>query len=873
MDLRNNRIKELPSDLNRLRTIKVISVKNNMIRRVPLCVAKMTTLHFLTIAKNPIEFPDKKDWCIAQDPVKYPDDKNRLTAETSLLKKSLAKHAVMSPSSSESGLRLVLSCNSNFGKPTESPQSSDAPPKHSRTGRFPIRPSMSSVSLDNPAAVTTSPSQHRPSVTSARNTPRATGTPPTASARRPSLEPTTANSDGDRNRSNSELSTSKMRKRMGMQVSRGGKGSAEILDLDSVNGDHDSLHHNRDVSTSSFLSNAMSVEGTDSSASPSTPPTLEHRDREGVMSRLSSLPENKRKSQYVDPYVELAQGVTFAMDQLEGPVKQVVDAIKKSHVRQRDLERACYNAFSAAEDLGSTLQQLGIHDEDEASSIDNSKSDGKPLEPIGDGCERCYAALQKLVEALQANVLLIVEHTDPKNVRMFMHMVFATTIEVNNAYKKFTTAATASAQHQHPTEKPLRQELLRSNTVRAISPSPRPTTSLRIKNPRDIVPNGDFASYFSQKPLPSPRCRDQGSTSSRPVSRQSSRLGEPRQTSTSSAISPSGSFISEASTFMESDDEERMFEDIVDKMKIMSEFAASNLPTCASALRDAKHRSSLASPGGRLEAYDQLLRMCDQELNTTHELKNRLQTLRIRDPTVRNDPQFWQLCTMFFKLHADFSHAIKGHWQTLSLPDLLRSRLGMIHARVKEAAHVTEMSMWKDQARLPSISTPISATWSASSFSPPASLYSPQSSVATPRSGANTSGRGLTINSSISSMASSHGNGSGYTTPLPATPISAALGPAAQATLGDTNGLPRSPMAHGHDLSIASLSGMPGWYSYAPDGTPLSGGAPANGNGTVQPLIIQQPSSMNRSASSASIRSMHPGTVAGNMTRSASQRR
>lgn len=114
-------------------------------------------------------------------------------------------------------------------------------------------------------------------------------------------------------------------------------------------------------------------------------------------------------------------------------------------------------------------------------------------------------------------------------------------------------------------------------------------------------------------------------------------------------------------------------------------------------------------------------------------------------------------------------------------------------------------------------------------------------------SGSNTTGPPTaSFNNSFGSFSSTHSSnhtgtshGSGYTTPLPATPISAALGAAAQATIASNGtglGLYNSSGYHAngngpHDHPASSGNVLPPWYNPSTEGNVSRKGSTAGVNG------------------------------------------
>ena len=92
-----NEIVELPEDFARLKNLKKFAMNRNLVKRIPTCIASMTLLKWIDAARNPIEFPPKKEWRVNP---RYSDestlkgiDGDRRMEETHKLKRALSQHA------------------------------------------------------------------------------------------------------------------------------------------------------------------------------------------------------------------------------------------------------------------------------------------------------------------------------------------------------------------------------------------------------------------------------------------------------------------------------------------------------------------------------------------------------------------------------------------------------------------------------------------------------------------------------------------------------------------------------------------------------------------------------------------------------------
>lgn len=590
-----------------------------------------------------------------------------------------------------------------------SESTTDTPkPVRKRTGggRFPIRPSVSGVDLDSAGNASNSPTPARPALKSSK-TMHLTQTTRNTSVR-PSVEPLISK---DRHRSNSEsqMSTNRRQKRMGIHMSRGGSGnsSAEIsLDGVDLNKEPRSTHA-RGTSAGSLLNQVLQGHGVTDSSGPESPVTTDlsrSASQYAGHGRLSSLPENKRKSQYSEPFVELADTIVFSMTQVEAPLKRMVTAAKSSGSRRRSLERSYHSAFACKGDLSEALYNLETFDEE-----DGGKR--KSVLSVREQCEMCIRNYQKLLDALQSHVNSVVDNTRPRELRMMMHITFGVMLEVKSLTSKINDVVTIRQESREckpavQVSKPERLEgRLQERTVevpaRQASNSPRPKTSLRIKDRGRIAAHHHHQSSNVNKPLPTPRSARSTSGASqlsrRPSYASSNTRPQDAYNLPTPSLTHSNSFLSTASTdAMDEYEEDQLFEDIFTKLNDACNKSLQGLPMCKKifTLLRKGPREATNHIHGAEQVYDRFLQHCDYALEACNELKKRLKTLKVREPQARDHIEFWQVCTAFTKAYFVFATTLRDSHYPGLVPDQVRTLLRPVQKGVKEASNLIDNSPW-----------------------------------------------------------------------------------------------------------------------------------------------------------------------------------
>jgi hypothetical protein len=98
-------------------------------------------------------------------------------------------------------------------------------------------------------------------------------------------------------------------------------------------------------------------------------------------------------------------------------------------------------------------------------------------------------------------------------------------------------------------------------------------------------------------------------------------------------------------------DEERLFERIFLSLQQSSEMAIKTLPTVNGYFVAAMKTTIQQGNMDQLKAYWQLLNSkCTVALQTAETLRNRLSLIKLKEPTVRHESAFWELCHSFINV-------------------------------------------------------------------------------------------------------------------------------------------------------------------------------------------------------------------------------
>jgi hypothetical protein len=271
----------------------------------------------------------------------------------------------------------------------------------------------------------------------------------------------------------------------------------------------------------------------------------------------------------------------------------------------------------------------------------------------------------------------------------------------------------------------------------------------------------------------------------------------------------------------EETDEDAQFDRIYTKLRNASDSCRNSMPQITRMMREQFDglRRDLDSEDPRVKALANLIDKSNDVQQMTNPLAGRLSQMQLKDSYTRNHPEFWQQCMGFIKVrrfmfclvrkfreHYADSNLFQA-WQELAaaytqqgrehklLSGEIKQMMRPLHKMVKEASLAINDSPWSHlTSNNPGLMGPPSLSSITSRTQPPRFMKQPSGTMSS-SGGPSFPGP---INTSIPAMASvfsaqpysnasfgSQGSG-GYGTPVPATPLSAALGAAAQATIPNT---------------------------------------------------------------------------------------
>lgn len=437
----------------------------------------------------------------------------------------------------------------------------------------------------------------------------------------------------ERNRSHSEsqMATSMRLKRHGMNMPR--RPEQNYLDVH----DPSRMNHNRGSSDGSAMYRSVTMNAAVDLASPTTSPVDNDVYRPSFIRRLSSLPEDRRKSRTLDPDASAARVLVYSMQQLHRPMKDLLNIASDGSVRRSNLQKIFLDAYSSVDLLDRQLVAVESYSE-EHDRDDNSEA----ILSLQRSRQACARSVVQLILALQKSVRNIVLRGSPLYVRSLMHLLYAGLIEIRNAYISLEGGIGA-------TPKILQRDVSRGRALPAIPG--RPTTSMRVREDSTL-------SRGAARPISNhrPSVITVGGRSASTVVPTGQPAFRPAQASDSfPGLSSFGrsarSTRSNTLVSVEEMEEEQQFERIFLQLSTACQFALQALPRCNSIFSHYRHvAAEQRGDQTELGLYDGICDRCRIATEAAEALWKRLDTVKLKDSSVRGQPDFWQLCTAFTRV-------------------------------------------------------------------------------------------------------------------------------------------------------------------------------------------------------------------------------
>lgn len=563
------------------------------------------------------------------------------------------------------------------------------------------------------------------------------------------------------------------------------KKNTDLGVLDEARSNRNSLHY-RGQSHGSALrdkhGNSVRIAG-----SLLASPYDSERQRGTFVRRLSSLPEQKRESQSPDSIIEGAKGVLYSLHQVHQHISSLIYVVKDGTSKRSSLERVYHNATTHLEYLDQEL------DDFENASQDNKEERARLSSSVSCACNACIVAYRQVGNLLLRNISQLIADGDQRYLRTLALLLYGSLIEARNACVSlgimFESKTVQSV--SIPRIATIHEEGQKRRDQSLTPTRERPNPERRRRNgnaPGNLNLFNSLASAQSSVPLfINGRSRSNSRTTGLNGSTVSSITNTPRsgesfnvpgtpmvrsRSNSAMAVHPG----SNRPSVPEDPEKEALFEKIFLGLKSSVERALAAIPQMQQIFHHCLGIAEKANKSRKVcELWKVLLHRSQSCLEKSETLKVRLSTIKLHEPSnIRHSQDFWQLCIGFVHSVADLVSEIRAAKRDELIPDDIIHMIRPVYIFARDALVDIRASSWM---RI------INNSHTTPDLTPSSSL-------------ANANANAIYGHHQRAPGPTSSNTSPLYLPSIPATPLSAALGPAAQATVPSTlnggGGLDRS---------------------------------------------------------------------------------
>ena len=486
--------------------------------------------------------------------------------------------------------------------------------------------------------------------------------------------------------------------------------------------------------------------------------------------RLSSVPEHRMDHRTADSFSEGARGLVFSLHLISPHVGALLSMINDDASPRPSLERVYYNASTHYERLD---QEICKYDKIRAQ---DDKLRKRATKSVRNACRACIVAYTQVGQLLARCSRQLIGKGDQRYIRTLLYLTYGTTIECMNSFTNVKSGSKSfKALHNNKLVVPKIQENPPSLAVQSMTPtrerlwSNKRNRSDTLNSARNQLP--PKAAMHPQSAVPS-----YINGRSRSNSRSNAFMGSTVSSVANTPCSGESFLIPGTSSIPSFEgigmpgytdhNQDVMFEKIYLELENAVSLGTTSLPTLCSQFGRCLEESAMSKFEGKSLSgfWEHLLERSRQCLNKCDALRLRLSTVKLKDPEVRYSMDFWghvtKYMTSFLTLCGEIKKAKDMNEVQLAPLDSLRL-LKSVHLCVKAVTSQLRESPW---------------SFVLHGDPPPRSMAQPQWQTHNHLHGYS-NGR---LNGQYHTRDNSGSSSSPY---MPTTPLSAALGPAAQATI------------------------------------------------------------------------------------------
>ena len=501
-------------------------------------------------------------------------------------------------------------------------------------------------------------------------------------------------------------------------------------------------------------------------------------DQRSMLGRpLSSMPRQKQQDFPGSRVIEAAKGILYSLNLVHQHLGIMFPVMREDKSKRSSLERIFHNAAIRVEHLD---QELSKYMRDAAQGLGFTDASRKA---VRQATHACILTHEPIAQLTTRSIGQLAQDADPKYVRTFMLLLYGSLNEVYNSNQTF--------RREWPAKKARKVNVKKINQIKAnvgggensrnrddsVTPTrDRPKPERRWRNGGSIQQFGSHvdlhAALGTQTAVPSflnGRSRSNSRAGMLHSSASSSVVSTPRSGDSFSSVrlaarSRSGSVTMTPEQARVEMEQRYQFEQIFAILRKSADQGLQIIPQLQPFFKESAGNSQRQYTHEKIrELWLTLVNRNRTCLSMSEKLKKRLSIIKLNDPEARNARDFWRLVKDFVDSYSSLLASLREARLLNLVPSDMRHQVRPVHKSATEAATLITNSPWN---RLTFEGEP---------------QTQPPSRAPTPAPNGYQAHR--TRGSGGSNVASSS---SPYTPSVPATPLSAALGPAAQATVPAT---------------------------------------------------------------------------------------
>lgn len=660
LDISKNKIVAIPEDIKRMSSLKFLAVARNKITRLPLAIGEMATLSKFNFDENPIEFPPPEvlrgQSARGGSTQGVEQEKDVCQQVKRFLRQAALRERLMSHSEDDAryGGTTIKQERRLLTKPSESNVETPKPPKRTIGGRFPVRPSISGI--EGVADLKSeSPNENAPPIP-ARSHARVASQTLGFQLKRPGIAPLlTGTDDASRSRSETLSSSASLRaRRQGFVPSKrvisnqtpDTSNSNETASQGSSRSSQATIRapHSRQTSIASTYQGLLAASSGGETSSGAVSPI------DGPVNRYAPAQQRVGNSLMQHPNIKLlktrpiiaARRLLFALLELHRPLTRIAIGLKEGTPKRSMLERQLFSASTHVEEIDRLLNKL------DAGYEDTPKREAAVNRSIAVACDDALKAFGQVVKEMKGYMMKIVHVLDPVLVRSLMFQIYTTMSEARNICKLLGFQLALPQSSPATVNSPRRSRPWSSKTVTPTQP--KPPTNRRLRGAtilRSTSSNATLRAMPPPVPLNGNASRTNTMTS---MTAATPRSGESFTSGHSSALPSRSNTLRSQHTAAEDSDEGDQFERIFLKLRQACDLAGQALPRCHTEFTVHKDNAETSGKHRESHCWSLALSKCNGVIRANRELQSRLKQVRLKDPGVRNQKDFWQLCDAFVQV-------------------------------------------------------------------------------------------------------------------------------------------------------------------------------------------------------------------------------